>query len=183
MKHISIITPTARPGNLAHALTYFRAQHTDGIDYEFIVVQEGGYAEFDLLRYGPRFRILRQGLHADCGAAARDLAIREATGEFVAFWDDDNIYHPHALASVLSTVSGHDVGIVRTRHQGLIIPSGPCIKSGDIDTMCFAVRRDLARRVPWVDNGGRFSDYRWITKVAALTTEINRSPVIIGEHL
>ncbi len=181
---LSIIIPSSRPQTLAHVLTHIHNQRADGIDFEVIVVQEAdNFSPFMNFRYGTNFEILRQGFHNDNGAAARDRGLVAARGQYVVFWDDDNIYYPHAVASLFCTTVGHSVGIVRIRHQGLVIPSGPHLKPGDIDSMCFCVKKDLAVRVKWVDNGGRYNDYRWITKVVGLTERVNRSPAIIGEHL
>lgn len=181
---LTIVIPSSRPHTLAHVLNNIRQQKTDGIEFEVILVQEAtDFGQYGTLRYESNFRIHRQNPNADNGASARDFGALAAKGKYVAFWDDDNVYYPHAIASVLCTTLGHDVGIVRIRHQGLIIPSGTKFKAGDIDSMCLCVRKELATRVQWADNGGRFNDYRWITKVASLTNKINFSPVIIGEHV
>ncbi|MEZ5949950.1 MAG: glycosyltransferase family A protein [Planctomycetaceae bacterium] len=34
------------------------------------------------------------------GAALRDAGLREATGRYVVFWDDDNWFYPHAACNV-----------------------------------------------------------------------------------
>lgn len=184
MKDLSIIVPTNRPRTLAHVLRYIHNQSIDGIDHEIIIIQEADdFEPFKLLRYGHNFSIFRQKPHIDCGAAAKDRGILESTGKYVMFWDDDNIYYPHAAASLFSTSLGHDVGIARVKHQGMIIPSGPSLQAGDIDSMCFCVKRELAARIKWADRGGRYSDYRWISKIIGLTNKVNQSPVIIGEHL
>lgn len=185
MLDLSIITPSVRPHSLAHFLNYLQRQSSDGFDHECLVVQESddGFHQFESLRLGLKCRVLRQKVHNDCGAFARDQAILEAKGQYVAFWDDDNIYYPHAMASVLLAATNHDVGIVRVRYRDRVIPAGAVVVAGEIDTMCLCVRRDLASRVKWADDGGRYSDFRWISRVAKLTTSINYSKVIIGEHL
>ncbi len=181
---LSIIIPSSRPQTLAHVLTHIHNQRTDGINFEVIVIQEADdFTPFTNFRYGINFEILRQGFHHDNGAAARDRGSIAARGQYLAFWDDDNIYYPHAIASLFCTATGNDIGIVRTRHQGLVIPSGPHLKPGDIDSMCFCVKKDLATRFKWADGGGRYNDYRWINKVAGIAERVNRSPAIIGEHL
>lgn len=184
MKDLSVIIAASRPQSLAHVLGYVARQSCDGLDYEVVLVQEADdFTQFTTLRYSPRFRIFRQPPSMDAGATAHDRGIIESRGKYVVFWDDDNIYYPHALSTLYSTALGHDIGIARVRHQGLVIPSGPQLKAGDIDTMCFCVRKELAARVSWVDHGGRYSDFRWIGKLAGLTDKVNRSPLIVGEHL
>lgn len=184
MKDLSIIVASSRPQTLAHVLGYIHRQEMEGIDYEVLVIQEADdFVPFQNYRYGPKFTILRQRYHNDFGAAAHDRGLLESKGQYVVFWDDDNIYYPHAATSLFCTATGHDIGIVRVRHQGLVIPSGPHVRAGDIDTMCFCVRREFAIRVKWADAGGRYSDFRWITRLLGLTERVNRSPVIVGEHL
>lgn len=184
MKDLSIILPSSRPSTLAHVLNYIHNQRADGIDFEVILIQEADdFSPFLNYRYGPNFTILRQGFHHDNGATARDRGVREAKGQYVVFWDDDNIYYPQAVTGLFCTAVNHDVGIVRVRHQGMLIPSGPHLKPGDIDSMCFCVRKELATRVTWADSQGRYNDYRWITRLLGLTERVNRSPVIVGEHL
>lgn len=184
MKDLSIIIPSSRPKYLAHLLNYLASQSTDGINFEIIIIQEAdNFEQFNILKYDHRTIILRQSPNHDNGAIARDRGLLESRGEYVAFWDDDNVYYRHAIASLVGAACGHDIGIVRTRHQGMIIPSGKSIEPGDIDTMCFCVKKELAIRVKWNDNGGRYNDFRWISKVAKLTTNINHVPMIIGEHV
>lgn len=184
MKDLSIVVPSNRPQTLAHVLGYINTQEATGIDFEIVLIQEADdFTPFTHLRYGPNFSIIRQAPQHDNGASARDRGTIEAKGKYLVFWDDDNIYYPHAAASLFCTAVGHDVGIVRVRHQGLVIPSGPRIKAGDIDSMCFCVKKELAVRVKWADGQGRYNDFRWLTRLLCLTEHVNRSPVIIGEHL
>jgi glycosyltransferase involved in cell wall biosynthesis len=181
---LSIIIPTSRPHTLAHVLGYIEAQSAHGITFEVVLIQEARtFEEFKWFRYGPRYNIIRQSPGNDFGAKGKDTGIINAKGQYVVFWDDDNLYYPHAVASLFATTNGHDMGVCRIRHRGFIIPTCRGFKPGDVDTMCVCVRRELAVRVKWADGGGRYSDYRWITKIAGLAASVNRCPLIIGEHL
>lgn len=185
MLDLSIITPSYRAQSLVHFLDNFNRQSHDGLGVECLIVQESdnGFHSFENLKVGLKARVLRQKVHHDCGAFARDRAILEAKGDYVAFWDDDNVYYPHAVVSTFLAAVGYDVGIVRVRHRDHFIPIGSQITAGEVDTMCLCVKRDLASRVKWVDEGGRYSDFRWITRIAKMTTSINYSKVVIGEHV
>lgn len=185
MLDLSIITPSVRPTSLSHYLEYIRRQSISGINFELIIIQESdaGFDEFTKLSYPSFARIIRQKVHHDCGAAARDAAVIGAMGQYIAFWDDDNIYYQHALVSVFLNAINHDVGISRVKHQDRVIPIGAGIVAGGIDTMCLCVKKEVAAKIKWVDNGGRYSDFRWISKIARITSSINYSKVIIGEHL
>jgi hypothetical protein len=181
----SIIIPSSRPKTLAHVLRDLNGQSADGLRYEIVIVQESneGFEDFILLTYPLCTRVFRQSVCHDCGATARDRGLRESEGRYVVFWDDDNIYYPHAVATLFSISNGFDIGIARTRHRGLTIPIGKTLKAGDIDSMCFCVRREIAAKVKWADYGGRYNDFRWVTKVAGLAEKMNYSPIIIGEHI
>jgi glycosyltransferase involved in cell wall biosynthesis len=182
--NLSIIVPSCRPTSLAHVLGYLDRQYTDGLVWEIIIVQEADdFNKFQTLRYPHRAQIIRQPLSHDNGAIARDNGLFIAKGDYLAFWDDDNIYYPHAVATLFATANGHDVGVVHIRHHGTTLPSGRAFRAGDIDSMNFCVRREIAAKVKWADNGGRYNDYRWISKVSALINTVSYCPIIIGEHL
>lgn len=182
---LSIIIPSNRPKTLAHVLRHLDKQSADGLLYETIIVQESdeGFDAFTALTYGPRTRIIRKEIGHDCGAAARDKGFKESCGNYVVFWDDDNIYYPHAVATMFSITNGFDIGVARIRHRGTVIPTSKAFRAGDVDSMCFCLRREIAAKVKWADNGGRYNDFRWISKAAGLSERVNYSPIIIGEHL
>jgi glycosyltransferase involved in cell wall biosynthesis len=131
----------------------------------------------------------RQPIHDDYGATAKDTGLSMARGEYVCFFDDDNIYYPNAISTMYSTVMGHDIGICRVHYKDTIIPprvgqwgTGSIIESGKIDSMCFAIRTSLAKQFKWA-GGGRFSDIRYLEKVKLLSCDIKFNDLIIGEHL
>jgi GT2 family glycosyltransferase/SAM-dependent methyltransferase len=71
----------------------------------------------EVLRRFPNFRYVaepRQGL-----SAARNTAVREATGDLVAFVDDDVVVHPHWLAPLRSAFADADVMAA----TGLVLPA------------------------------------------------------------
>lgn len=183
---ISIIIATARPTGMTRVLQYIEQQSIDGLNFEVIIVQESdNHNKFNLNTKLPINNIVihKQKIHNDYGASARDLGILEANGEYLVFWDDDNIYYPHALVSQYITANGFDIGIVRTNHQNIIIPTKNHIKAGDIDTMCLCVKKELSVREKWSNSGGRYSDYRWLSKLLKYDPKVNYSKIIIGHHL
>jgi len=181
---ISVIIPTARPKYLAHCLQQFNNQTIQEL-CEPIIIQESdsGFDEFNFFDYPIQSRILRQKLCNNNGATARDRGVKEAKHEYVVFWDDDNIYHPHALATLYATTYGHDVGLVQAKHHNLIIPINTNVSPGDVDTMCFCVKREIALKVKWDDGNGRYNDYRWISKILKITNDVRFVPIQIGIHL
>lgn len=184
---ISVIIATSRPSNLTRTIDYIERQSISGISFEVVIVQEsnGDHRKFNIDTKLPINDIIveRQRTHNDYGAAAHDTGILNSRGDYVVFWDDDNIYYPHALVAQYSVASGFDIGVVRTMHQNVPIPSSNNITAGDVDTMCACVRRELAIKEKWTSGGGRYSDYRWLSKLLKHSPTINYSKVIIGHHL
>lgn len=186
---LSIITSTSRPASYRSFIYQMATQLYKGINVEHIIVQEG--AKFDDFYSANMVNLIlkRQPLHNDFGATAKDVGLSMANGEYVCFFDDDNIYYPNAISTVYSTVLGHDIGICRVHYKDSIIPprtgrsgSEGIIESGKIDSMCFAVKTDLAKQFKWA-GGGRFSDIRYLEKVKLLSCDIRFNNIIIGEHL
>lgn len=191
---LSVITATCqRPALLGHALQQFRLQSLGDMKCEHIVVSDGPdpMARFLTQRWRARYfeTPVRCG-HA--GAFAKDLGIQQARGEYVCFWDDDNWYAPHALATLLAAAQGVEIGVVRAEHRlrkriGMVtVPRQWCgeFRPGDIDTMCVCVQRVLAARETWGDDCDRpGTDFRWLAKLTAYHPAIRYVPVTIGMHL
>jgi glycosyltransferase involved in cell wall biosynthesis len=91
IKLVSVVVPTNdRPSLLREALQSIRALQDDDLSFEIIVGDNGTSAEtrgiaeaFNALY----FHTSRQG-----AAAARNIAMRAATGEYIAFLDDDDLW-------------------------------------------------------------------------------------------
>src|SRR5450830_1529256 len=93
----SIVIPTYnRMKFLQQALDSVWAQTHD--DYEIIVVDDGstdGTKDY-LASLDGRVKTVRQSNSGP--AAARNLGVRQAKGEYVAFLDSDDLWFPWALA-------------------------------------------------------------------------------------
>jgi len=182
--HISIIIPSTRPKHLALTLDAIHRQETT-CSYNIIIIQESenNHAEFGHILYPAGCQVIRRIMAHDYGASAKDHGLRLACGDYVVFWDDDNLYHEYALQAQYVASIGHDIGIVQTIHHGRVIPYAHHIKLGDIDTMCLCVKRELAIKEFWSDGLGRGSDYRWVSKLLRYNPSINYSDTVIGIHL
>ena len=91
---LSIITATwKRPQFLMHLLNQVHLQSTEGLTWEHLVVSDGidPIAKTICASYPVRYFECPQHQGA-YGAFAKDEGIRQAKGEYVCFWDDDNIY-------------------------------------------------------------------------------------------
>ena len=186
MYDVSIIISTSSPTNLIRVLDYIERQKTE-LKFEIIIIQEaiGDHRKFNINTKLPinDILIVQQTLHYDYGANAKDLGIIKSNAKYVVFWDDDNIYYDNALSIQYNTSNGYDIGIVKTIHQNLIIPTYNKIIAGDIDTMCLCVKKDLAIKEKWITNSGKYSDFRWVNKLLKHKPKINYSDKIIGYHL
>lgn len=98
MPLVSVVVPTRnRPEMLAEALASVRAQTFT--DYEIIVVSNGesrlsrGESRAAASAHGARYFALRRGNIS----AARNHGVAQASGEWIAFLDDDDIWVPHKM--------------------------------------------------------------------------------------
>ena len=109
-----------------------------------------------------------------------------AIGKYLVYFDDDNVYYPHALATLHAAVHGHDVGIALIEHWKGDPPRprliGDRIDFGRIDTACFCVRRKLAASWVTLPGNPHGADYRWIKKVSK-RRDVNYVPIVIASHL
>jgi glycosyltransferase involved in cell wall biosynthesis len=107
MPRFSVITPAFnRLPLLQRTLDSIWAQRFT--DYEIIIVDDGstdGTGEY-LNSLGSRVHVLKQ---ANAGpGAARNLAIRHATGEYLAFLDSDDLWLPWSLARYDELIRRHN---------------------------------------------------------------------------
>lgn len=102
----SIIIPTRnRAAYLRQALDSVYAQSHR--DFEVIVIDDGSQDETQAVvkLYDDRLRYFTQP-HAGV-SAARNLGIRKAKGEFVAFLDDDDLFAPQKLQRCIAYLQSH----------------------------------------------------------------------------
>jgi glycosyltransferase involved in cell wall biosynthesis len=191
MTDLSVIVTTCnRPSRLAACLHQLETQRVPGLAVEIIVVDESDEADnshtvrqFSVTKYLPKER------QRNFGAYARDHGIAHAAGRYVYCCDDDNIYYPHALATVFAAAYGHDIGVVRANHRAKdgtyrVIPeawNGTFVFK-DIDTMCACVRTALATEHPWAPREIAGADYAWLKKLENAGATINFVPIIVGMH-
>jgi glycosyltransferase involved in cell wall biosynthesis len=167
MPRFSVVIPVYnRAGLIGPTLeSVFRQSCTD---YEVIVVDDGSTdSTWQALQdYGDRIRAFRQ---ANAGpGAARNFAVAQAQGEYVAFLDSDDLWYPHTLANYAraidqferpAVVGGH---VVMFADQSPEVPADATFKAdyyadllaygGDFTrkmvTSCAVIRTDVLRRSP-----------------------------------
>lgn len=148
----SVIIPTyGRARFLAEAVDSVLAQ-TMG-DLECIVVDDASPAPAQL-EQGPRLRIIRRSENGG-PAAARNSGLAEATGEFVAFLDDDDLYAPNRLEIALEGLANAPVAVCWSRSIDTTVPGGRMLMGDVRDSIldattphlgATAVRRDVVAR-------------------------------------
>jgi glycosyltransferase involved in cell wall biosynthesis len=110
---LSVVLPTRdRPRNLRTALTSVALQRCD--DVQVVVVNDGG-APVDAVvgDYRDRLDVRVVSLPSPAGpSAARNAGLEVATGEYVSFLDDDDLYLPGHLESALRVLAHGDADAV-----------------------------------------------------------------------
>jgi glycosyltransferase involved in cell wall biosynthesis len=100
---VSCIMPTSnRRAFIPLALTCFRAQTYS--NKELVVIDDGSDPVADLLQDSPDVRYVRIPQRLTIGAK-RNLACREAQGEIIAHWDDDDWYAPDRLERQIAPIA------------------------------------------------------------------------------
>lgn len=114
---ISVVVPTYnRLGRLQHVISALERQQYPAESYEIVVVSDGSSdGTDDYLKAYRSERNLRWFTQANRGpAAARNLAINKAEGEFIVFVDDDVVADPMLLAAHMKARSDaeRDVAVI-----------------------------------------------------------------------
>ena len=148
-------------------------------DFEYLVIDDGSVdnsADVVKAHVGddPRFRLV-QGEHRGL-SAARNAGIREAKGEYIAFLDGDDRWHPKFLERQLQLIQSlpPDVGVVFCRSR-LVLENGTLVflqwqRAGRYDFDDFLVNGNparngsslLIRKSCFADVGGFDEDLRYI---------------------
>ncbi len=112
----SVIVPTfGRPQFLSEALRSIAAQTV--ADFECIVVDDGADEPVVLPFVDHRFRVVRHEQNRGV-AAARNSGLAAATGEYVAFLDDDDLWTERRLDIALRTVGPGVIAVCAGGHVG-----------------------------------------------------------------
>jgi glycosyltransferase involved in cell wall biosynthesis len=109
---ITVITPFLNAGSyLAEAIASVRAQTIGG--WEMVIVDDGSTDQsaadaIEAARADPRIRLMRREPDRGLGAAAaRNLALAEARGDYVCFLDADDVFLPHKIERQAAILDRH----------------------------------------------------------------------------
>lgn len=131
---VSVIVPTHnRAAQLQRALASVRAQTWRRL--QIIVIANGCHDDTaqvarDFQRQlesesPPRIEVVfREFKESLGGARARNIGMDCAHGEYIAFLDDDDRWHPHKLAAQIELINRHDCALVGSAHWYWFGPLG-----------------------------------------------------------
>jgi glycosyltransferase involved in cell wall biosynthesis len=90
-RRVSVVVPTRdRPAMLRQALASVRAREGDDLSFEIIVGDNG--ASLETGRVAAEFAARHIKVGRDGAGAARNAGLKAASGEFIAFLDDDDVW-------------------------------------------------------------------------------------------
>ncbi|MGE5409523.1 MAG: glycosyltransferase, partial [Clostridiales bacterium] len=118
---VSVIIPTYnRKDKLVRAIKSVLAQSYD--DYEIIVVNDNGEDVSSVIEQlkDPRIRLITHNINKGL-SAARNSAIKYANGKYLAYLDDDDIYYPDHLETLVNYLENGSSKIAYTDANRIII--------------------------------------------------------------
>lgn len=159
MPAVSVITPTYnRPGYLKAAIESVLAQSFT--DFEHIIVDDGSDSETRAVVERFDDRRIRYVYQDNAGrGAARNRGLALATGEYVAFLDDDDLYLPEKLAVQVAFLEaqpavglvgsftqfiaedGSSLGLRETWQKGSTLTLLDCLYANPLATCSVLLRR------------------------------------------
>jgi hypothetical protein len=177
---VSVVIPTYNRQKLVQEAIASVLRQTYA-DYEVIVVDDGSTDDTGLVLnqlYGPTIRYFYQDNQGE--SAARNLGIGRARGEYVAFLDSDDLWHPKKLEHQVDAFElSKDAGMISTQaywinYEGLrlrLLPHGHDLPGSTIswedlvlDNVVAGggstamVRRDKLERIGGFDSQIRFGE-------------------------
>jgi len=153
-KTVSVIIPTIGRPSLARAVTSFARQRRPGD--EILVVGPIGTDVPEGCRFIPCVSA------QNWGATERTLGIAAATGDYLAFMDDDDIYLPNARQAMAESATVMpDLPVVFRMHtpEG-VIWSEPVLKNGRVSSQLFFIPNVPSRLGKW--SARRCGDYEFL---------------------
>ena len=183
---LTIITPTwNRPKWLRNCCQQIQQQSIAGLQWEHVIISDGPDESANKIaeEFQVRYAALPQHV-GDRGASCNNLGIQLAKGRYVVFFDDDNIYFPHAISALYASAQGVEIGVCQTRHRSRIIPPSPTepLRFGQVDSMCLCVDTQFGRREEWPFRRGA-TDWGWLERLFNHHPRVRITPIIIGEQL
>lgn len=171
---LSIIIPTLGRPSLKRTLSSIEPQLAP--QDEVLVISDGPrpWTRAMVMPFGKSFRFLETvSAASDYGCSPRNLGMQSATGDYLAFMDDDDVYLEGAFAAMRAAMDAHyeKLFIFRMKHQGSILWAEPELRLNNISTQMFCFPNREGRLGRWRMNpeteSGRGDDYLFARDTAA----------------
>jgi hypothetical protein len=205
---VSVIVPTRnRPSRVVNALASALNQDFESFEVIVVIDGDGGQTEAALRCIADaRLRVIDLAVKMG-GAEARNIGVREARGEWVAFLDDDAEWLPHKLSrQIVAARSARSMRlvissrlIVRTPTYELVEPVRNYSQSRPVSEFLFCrqslsdgpfamqtstlmVPRELALAVPFRRELRRYQEWDWLLRaerVPGVTFAVINEPLVI----
>lgn len=142
---VSVIVATNRTGRfLREALSSVRMQTHGAV--EVVVVDDGSPAPDAIAAVAaeilPHARVLRQERSGP--SIARNVGAAQATGQYLAFLDDDDRWHPDRISACVARLDAHPGAVLAYCGMRTIDAHGSTLTAAD--QIAIADRLDIARR-------------------------------------
>ena len=136
---VSVVIPTRNRWDILLSTALPAALAQEGVRLEVVVVDDGSDepAPSRTALDDPRVRLLRVARPAGV-AAARNVGIRDARGEWIAFLDDDDVWSPHKLRAQLDVLG---TGAARFAYCAAVLVD---VRSGDALALRLPASEELA---------------------------------------
>jgi glycosyltransferase involved in cell wall biosynthesis len=198
---VSVVLPTHNRPRLL-ALTLYSVLWQRGVDVEVIVVDDGSTEDVGTVVEGlqdARVRLIRHGRPQGV-SAARNRGIAEASGSWIAFLDDDDVWAPDKLLAQLAAArkGNHGwvyVGAVNVTEDLRVLGGAPPATADEVVTgLCranlipggcsgVAVRRDLLPAEPFDGSYRHFADWDLWIRLARLDRPAGVGRPLVGYRI
>ena len=169
----SVIVPTAGRPTLKRTLRSIRRQVRD--DVEVIVVSDGEQPGAEAIAREqagelPAVSFITGPKSGRWGHAQRMEGIKHATGDYLLFMDDDDVYRRNAFNHIRRATRQHPgrVIIFRMKRVDTILWQRPQMEEGQVGTAQFIVPNLPGKLGSWVTNERYESDFDFISETVAL---------------
>lgn len=201
---VSVVLRTKdRPRLLAEALASLRAQTTP--DFETLVVNDGGAIDPAILEPAPGRRLRVVTPPAPGGrTSALNAGLAAATGRYLAYLDDDDLYRPDHLATLAGFLDGTDeYGAVFSSVQQVVQTLGVdgryhgdeiwfvfghafdrnrILFKNDVPLIALMHRRELGERAGGFDEAfDLFEDWDFLIRLSRLT-RLHHLPAVTATY-
>lgn len=201
MSKVSVIISTYnRPDKVLNAIRSVLVQSHQ--DLEVIVVDDGSKKSLDVEKKisgtfsDSRLRYIRLPKNSGCQSVPKNEGIKQSTGDYIAFLDDDNTFRQDHLSALVRVLDHNQHIHVAYGDRMIHLPNGKSevgvylnydrsvlLSRNYIDTSDSLIRRGCLEYVGgWDERYKRFLDWNLYIRLAKAGYEFLRVPTIITDY-